>query len=232
MGILCPKVGWYFARRKTGKPKTVYWKSRQRLKQKAMKRFIFIFLMVITVNTVAFAQQNGTSSDLPESGFLFGVHGSLPIASFKEGYNFGAGGYVEYDRGIARNLSAYLQGGYAYFLGKRLDDGGGGSYKNPNAGAITGIVGLKYIFSDRFDIGFGIGYGHFSASQKYDNGDGSVDTYHYGSGGLAIEPFVSYYFTSKTIFNLSLRSFSLKDDSDHSSTTDISFLSLGVVFRL
>lgn len=195
-----------------------------------MNKIAVIAFLVFATGSLhqAFGQQKkAEASDyLPHSGFLIGVHGSLPAGDFKDAYNWGAGGYIEYDRGIARNLSAYLQGSYAYFLGKKEP------VDNPNAGAFTGIVGLKYIVSNKIDFGIGAGYGHFFGKYQYVSEDGSAVNAHFGLGGLAVEPFVSYYITSKTILNLSYRSFSLHDDDESSREVTVSYFSLGLGFML
>ena len=98
-----------------------------------MKKFYFVFFVVLFSSISLFAQQPGIS---------LGANAVLPVGDWAEFANVGFGGSATYEGPLGKNISGVIYSGYTYF---------GGDEEGFSWTTIPLLAGAKFYFSPKLD---------------------------------------------------------------------------------
>ena len=167
-------------------------------------------IALFTTNTAVAQSKNGSS---PDDGFHFNVGGNiaLPLGNFSNAYSIGFGGFVGATKAITDEFVGFGQIGYDVFSGKTID-----GFSIPNGHVLSIQAGAKYLISDGFAIGAGIGYGSYGIT---------VDGVSASTGGFYFAPVASYDLTANLSIIASYNSLSVSNGGS------LSFFKAGVAYK-
>ena len=99
-----------------------------------MKKFYFIFVVVLISSTSLFAQRQGIS---------IGGNVHFPVGNWAEIAENGYGGSITYEHPLGRNIAGVIYSGYTYFIGDNL---------GYDWSMIPLVAGAKFYFTPEQDV--------------------------------------------------------------------------------
>lgn len=184
--------------------------------KKALLCIVLLFAVGSIFTSSAFAQS--TNDDLH---FEVGANLALPLGNFSNAYSVGFGGFVGVNKGITDEFVGFGQVGYDIFGGKTVD-----GISIPHSSILSIQAGAKYLLSDGFAIGVGLGYGsyHVGTTTVSDGNGGTISVGGGSTGGFFFAPMASYDLTPNLTVLASFNSLSVSGGS-------ASFFKAGIAYK-